>query len=140
MNQEGVAIPPMSDPAKANPKDLLEQIARLNQRLIQERQEATRRLSDSQAKCKAEMDKLRQTTYQHGKDLEYQNSALLTSLGRLKEERDKFEKNVLELQFQIQTRGETSRAQAVPVDSPTVPVVSQAPVLGGEELPMPPRG
>jgi small-conductance mechanosensitive channel len=60
MNQDGVTLPTAPDPSKANPKDLLQQIGQLNQQLIRERQESTRRLTESQAKCKGEMDRLRQ--------------------------------------------------------------------------------
>lgn len=139
MNLEGVAIPAVPDPSKSDPKALIEQISRLNQQLVRERQESTRRMTESQAKCKAEMDKLRQTTYQHGRDLENQNSALLQSLGRLKEENDELKRQLLTMQLQG-SNGQPARAQAQPVDpATTMPVVSQTPALGGEDVPLPPR-
>lgn len=139
MNQDGVTLPSAPDPMKANPKDLLQEIGRLNQQLIRERQDSTRRLTESQAKCKGEMDRLRQTTFQHGKDLENQNSALLMSLGRLKEENDELKRQILTLQ--LQGSNGVARAQAQPVDAPpaTVAISPQAPSLGGEEIPLPPR-
>jgi len=137
MNPDGITIPAVPDPAKHDPKELMEQIGRLNQQIVRERQDATKRLNDGMAKCKVEMDKLRQTTYQHGKDLDNQNSALLQSLGRLKEENDDLKKQILTLQLQ---RG-NGEVRAQPTESPvTVPVVPQSPSLGGEEIPhLPPR-
>jgi septal ring factor EnvC (AmiA/AmiB activator) len=143
MNTEGVTLPTTPDPSKANPKDLMAEISKLNQQLLRERQEATRKLTESLAKSKAELDRLRQTTYQHGKDLENQNSALLLSLGRLKEERDQLQQTVYQLQAQLQARGpEIPRAQAQPVDggpTSTVQLMPQTTPLGGEEIPIPPR-
>lgn len=139
MNPEGVAIPAAPDPSKANPKELMEQIGRLNQQITRERQESTKRFNEGMARCKVEMDKLRQTTYQHNRDLENQNGALLQSLGRLKEENDDLKKQLLTLQLQG-ANGTPARAQAQPVDpAPTMPVVSQTPALSGEDIPIPPR-
>lgn len=141
MNTDGVTIPSAPDPSKANPKDLLQQIGQLNQQLIRERQEATRKYTESQTRCKAEMDRLRQTTYQHGKDLENQVSVLLQSLGRMKEENDELKRQILTLQ--LQGSNGIARAQAQPVDGAappaTVAISPQAPSLGGEEIPLPPR-
>lgn len=140
MNPQGVPLPSVPDPSKADPKDLMEQIRTLSQQVIRERQEATRLLQGERAKCKAEMDKLRQTTYQHGRDLESQNSALLQSLGRLKEENDDLKKQLLTLQLRGSNGAEIPRSQAQPIDpSATMPVLPQTPSLGGEEIPTQPR-
>lgn len=138
MNPQGVPLPSVPDPSKADPKDLMEQIRTLSQQVIRERQESTRQLQSERAKCKAEMDKLRQTTYQHGRDLDSQNSALLQSLGRLKEENDDLKKQLLTLQ--LRGNGDLPRTQAQPIDPfATMPVLPQAPSLGGEEIPTQPR-
>lgn len=139
MNQDGVTLPSTPDPSKANPKDLLQEVGRLNQQLIRERQDATRKFTESQARCKAEMDKLRQTTFQHGKSLENQVSVLLESLSRMKEENDELKRQV----WTLQSSNGAVRAQAQPVDlnapPATVAISPQAPSLGGEEIPLPPR-
>lgn len=139
MNPEGTKLPSPADPSKSDPKELLEQIRNLNQQLTRVRQESTRQISESQAKCKAEMDKLRQTTHQHGQDLQNQNSALLQSLGRMKAENDDLTRQLIVLQARA-GNGEVARGSASPADSAsTVAVLPQAPALGGESIPMPPR-
>lgn len=135
MAPEGSALPAVSDPAKEDPRVLASQVARLNQQLLSERQAAAQTLASERFKCNTEMNKLRATTGQHVKDLENQNSALLQSLGRLKQENDQLQREI----WALQSRGsqETTRVQAEPTSS--VPVLPPGPPLSGQEIPLPPR-
>ncbi len=138
MNPEGVTLPTPSDPTKVDPKDLLDQISRLNGQIIRERQDATRRLTEERAKSRLELDRLRHTTHQHGQDLQNQNSALLQSLGRMKAENDELRTQIILMNAQGSngTYAATPRAQATPVDpESTVAILPQGPTLSGEELP-----
>jgi hypothetical protein len=138
VNPEGIALPTPADPSKVDPKDLLDQISRLNAQIIRERQDATRRLTEERAKSRAEMDRLRHTTHQHGQDLQNQNSALLQSLGRMKAENDELRTQLIVLTAQggNGTYTTTPRTQATPVDpETTVAILPQGPTLSGEELP-----
>lgn len=134
MNSEGVAIPSASDPAKEDPKVLLKQIGELNRTLLSERQAAAQALANEKFKQQAEMTKLRQSTSQHRSDLENQNSALLQSLGRLKEENDQLKKEILTMQLRT-AQADTPRVQAEPASTVAVAVVPHSPSLGGEAIP-----
>ena len=133
MNPEGTALPSPQDLLKLEKPELIEQILRLSQQVVRERQDASRRSNDERAKCKQEMDRLRQTTHQHGQDLTNQNSALLQSLGRMKAENDELLRKLI----MLEARGpEPARVQAQPSDpAPTIPLSTQAPALSGESVP-----
>lgn len=130
MNPEGVVVPQQPEPLKDDPQALKVEIMRLARQIQSERQAAAQTLSAERAKSKAEMDKLRQATGQHGRDLENQNSALLQSLGRMKAENDELQKKIMMLEIQGQA---PHRVQAEPTS--TVPVALGMPVLGGEAIP-----
>jgi hypothetical protein len=139
MNPDGVQIPSTPDPSKQDPKQLMEQVARLTRQLTVERQQAAATLAQDRLKCKAEMDKLRQTTWQHSKDLGDQNSALLQALGRAKAENDELQKKIMMLELRLGNgaREDLPRVQAEP--AATIAVTPSSPALGGEEIPLPPR-
>lgn len=136
MNPEGMALPSPQDLPKLEKQELIDLIVRQSQQLVRERQDSSKRLIESQAKCKAEMDRLRQTTHQHGQDLQNQNSALLQSLGRMKAENDELQRKVILLEARQEG---VPRVPAQPADQSTaIPVSTQAPSLSGESIPMPP--
>lgn len=136
MNPDGVPIPTAPHAPKEDPRLLQDQIDRLTRQLAIDRQTAVQTLTNERAKCKAEMDKLRDSTYRHGKDLKSQNEALLQSLGRLKEENDELREKLLTLQ--LKASSEAPRAIAEPLS--TVPVMPSSPTLSGDAIPtMPPR-
>lgn len=133
MNPEGTPIPQQPEPLKDDPQVLKNEIIRLTRQIQAERQATAQTLASDRAKCKAEMDKLRQATSQHGRDLENQNSALLQSLGRMKAENDELQRKVMMLEVQSAQTQAIPRVQAEPTS--TVAVALQAPSLSGEAIP-----
>lgn len=133
MIPEGVAIP-QPEPLKDDPQALKVEIMRLTRQIQTERQATAQTLGAERAKSKAEMDKLRQATSQHGRDLENQNSALLQSLGRMKAENDELQRKVMMLEVQSAQSTQTlPRVQAEPTS--TVAVALATPALSGEAIP-----
>jgi chromatin segregation and condensation protein Rec8/ScpA/Scc1 (kleisin family) len=133
MNPEGVPIQ-QPEPPKDDPQALKVEIMRLTRQIQAERQASAQTLATERAKGKAEMDKLRQATSQHGRDLENQNSALLQSLGRMKAENDELQRKVMMLEVQSTQAVQTvPRVQAEPTS--TVAVLPQVPALSGEAIP-----
>lgn len=130
MNPEGLPVPQQPEPLKDDPQVLKSEIMRLARQIQSERQAAAQTLSGERSKAKADMDKLRQATGQHGRDLENQNSALLQSLGRMKAENDELQKRIMMLEIQGQS---PHRVQAEPTSTVAVALVS--PMLGGESIP-----
>lgn len=133
MNPEGVPVPLQPEPLKDDPQVLKEKIIQLTRQIQSERQAAAQTLASAQAKSRAEMDKLRQATGQHGRDLENQNSALLQSLGRMKAETDELQKRIMMLEIQGSQGQPIARVQAEPTS--TVPIALGAPALSGEAIP-----
>lgn len=131
MNPEGTPIPTPIDQSKDDPQVLRAEILRLSRQLQAERQAAAQTLASERNKWRAEMDKLRQATSQHGKDLENQNSALLQSLGRMKAENDELQRTIMRLE--VRGTQEVPRVQAEPTS--TVPVMPTSPSLSGEAIP-----
>lgn len=131
MNPEGVPVPQQPEPLKDDPQVLKVEIMRLTRQIQAERQAAAQMLAGERVKSKAEMDKLRQATSQHGRDLENQNSALLQSLGRMKAENDELQRKVMMLE--VQGAQTLPRVQAEPTS--TVAVALATPALSGEAIP-----
>ncbi len=130
MNPEGVPLP--QQPASEDPAALKTEVTRLQRQLLSERQASTQTLATERAKCKAEMDKLRQSTYQHGRDLENQNQALLQSLGRMKAENDELQKRI----YQLEARATQEAGRSIAEPTSTVPVLGpQPPALSGGAIP-----
>lgn len=132
MNPEGVPVPQQPEPLKDDPQALKSEIMRLTRQIQSERQASAQTLAAERAKSKAEMDKLRQATGQHGRDLENQNSALLQSLGRMKAENDLLQKQIMMLEIQG-TQTQVPRVQAEPTS--TVQIALATPSLSGEAIP-----
>ncbi len=131
MNPEGVPLPPQIEQTKDDPALLRAEIMKLSRQLQAERQASAQTLAVDRIKCKTEMDKLRQATYQHAKDLDNQNSALLQSLGRMKAENDELQKTIMRLE--LRGTQEIPRVQAEPTS--TLPVMPTSPSLSGEAIP-----
>jgi cell division protein FtsB len=132
MNPEGVPLP--QQPASEDPVALKAEVSRLTRQILAERQSSGQTITAERAKWKAEMDKLRQSTYQHGRDLENQNQALLQSLGRMKAENDELQKRIYQLEARVTQDNGRSVAEAVP----TLPVLGPTPpVLQGGAIPTP---
>lgn len=131
MNPDGVPLPQPIEQSKDDPQALRAEIMKLSRQLQAERQAAAQTLASERAKWKTEMDKLRQATYYHVKDIENQNSALLQSLGRMKAENDELQKTIMRLE--IRGTQEIPRVTAEPTS--TVPVTPTSPLLSGEAIP-----
>lgn len=130
MNPEGVPLP--AQPASEDPAALKAEVQKLSRQLLAERQSAAQMLASERAKCKAEMDKLRESTYQHRRDLENQNQALLQSLGRMKADYDELQRRV----YQLEARSTQEVARSIAEPTSTVQVMSAAPpALSGEAIP-----
>ncbi len=138
MNQEGVNLPSPQDLPKLEKPELIDLIIRQSHQIIRERQVSAQKSAEESRRCKMEMDRLRQSTHQHGQDLTNQNSALLQSLGRMKAETDELMRKLIVLEAR-NGQDAAPRVQAQPLDpGSTIQVSSQTPALSGENIPLPP--